>query len=298
MIDGEFAVFWSSNQADDNDSTNDNYDDPIDVIDIPDDAPSNVYASIDPTRRVLNKNGEYNNGGNKDNDNAPSDIYIAIEPRRPTDHPAFLWKDVVTINVTNISDDTIDVSIQSNSKGFLVCTNACSDTIDVGIHNNNNDTCSDVIDVDSHNNNKGFLFGTFDEVHYGDDGIDKKTNENNNDDSTTVDSNVYITIDACSDAIDVGIHNNNDATCSSAIDVGIYNNNERFYFGTFDKVHYDDNDNNITDPCDACVRDENPSSASIELEEKIDNTNQSSNQENPNCVIVIHSSIVTVIILY
>ena len=179
----------------------------------------NALVSILSDRRIMNNNGEY---------------------------------------ITNITNDTINNGIHSNSKRFLVCTDACSDVIDVDTHNNNNnnDTCSGVIYVDIHNNNKRFLFSTFNEVHYGDDIIDKKDSKNNNDESTTVDNTTYITSNVCSDAIDVGIHNNsddsysdvinvgihnnNDDAYSGAIDVGIHNNNKGYYFGTFDEIHYDD----------------------------------------------------------
>ena len=105
-------------------------------------------------------------------------------------------------------------------------------------------------------------------IHYGDDAIDKKDNKNNNDESTTVDNNAYIATDACSDAIDVGIHNKSDDACSSAIDVGTHSNNKGFYFGTFDEVYYDD---------------ENAPSVFVKLD-------QGSNKDNSNCSVVIPSS--------
>ena len=136
----------------------------------------------------------------------------------------------------------------------------------------NNDIPNNTIANNIHNNNKGFLFGTFDEVHYGDDVIEEKDNENNNE-STTVDNNVCITTSVCSDTIDVYIHNNKD----------------EFYFGTFDDIHYNNDDNNIVNPCHVCAA---PGifSISIKLEEKIDNLNQNLNQEGWNCSFVIPSS--------
>ena len=73
----------------------------------------------------------------------------------------------------NDNDATIVDISDNNDNNPMNVTNSVIDE-----DNNNpievNDVCSNAIDVGVHSNNKGFLFSSFDEVHYGDDVLDQK----------------------------------------------------------------------------------------------------------------------------
>ena len=64
----------------------------------------------------MNNNGEYNDGGNNDNDNASNDVSITIDPGRPMNQPAFPSKDKIPPSVMDLDNTYSNIPISASPK--------------------------------------------------------------------------------------------------------------------------------------------------------------------------------------
>ena len=79
----------------------------------------------------------------------------------------------IAINNNNAGNNNENVDKNNNNSNVIVVNANVNGIVDT------TSICSDVIDDDIHNNNKGFYFGTFDKVHYGDDVLPSDSKDSN-----------------------------------------------------------------------------------------------------------------------